>query len=166
MISWTIFYAVTVKYFKKSLLSPEFWIGNSRIQIFSNSQMQTRSKINSLTKLSAMTGNSKLHNVCKFQGKISRTFPFIVRKPGAAEGRIAMRKSRNSNFRKCHVTFCKRINSYRFQPKFHTAISQTIFYAETEIFQNNIFLSPKSIENFKTMLTNKYGDPKNHQFNT
>ena len=38
-------------------------------------------------------GNSKLHNVCKFQGKISRTSPFIVRKPGAAEGRIATMKT-------------------------------------------------------------------------
>ena len=44
----TKFYAVTVSFFKKSLLRPEFWIGNSKIQIFSNSQMQTRSKINFL----------------------------------------------------------------------------------------------------------------------
>ena len=53
-------------------------------------------------------GNSKLHNVCKFQGKISRTFPFIVHKLGAAESRIAMQKSRNSNLRKCHFTPCEK----------------------------------------------------------
>ena len=32
--------------------------------------------------------------MCKFQRKISRSIPLLVRKPGAAEGRIAMRKSR------------------------------------------------------------------------
>ena len=38
-------------------------------------------------------GNSELHNVCKFQGKISRTSPFMVRKSGAAECRIAPMKT-------------------------------------------------------------------------
>ena len=103
VISWTIFYAMTVRFFKKSLLSQEFWIGNSRIQISSNSQMQPRSKLFFFENtLCHDIGNSKLHN---------------VRKPGAAEGRIAMWKSRNSNFRKYHVTPCKKGNSYRFQLK-------------------------------------------------